>query len=300
MLRRLGIILFSILILLSASQCYRKGKTTSLLLAAYLLSESSHSDHPSQNYDEIDPVSCDSCYSPELTDTWQWQLMGEVNSGYDVVLYDIDLFDSETTLIASLQNDDKIVICYFSAGSSENWRPDFSSFPDSILGSPLDDWEGERWLDIRSDEVFAIMEDRLDLAVEKGCNGVEPDNMDGYSNDSGFSLSSEDQLYYNKRIANAAHTRGLFVALKNDGDQAQELEEYFDLVVNEQCHEYDECDLYDSFITAGKPVLNAEYDKEYVNDSGARNSLCSDAQTENIRTLVLPLDLDDSFRYSCD
>jgi hypothetical protein len=53
---------------------------------------------------------------------------------------------------------------------------------------------GENWLDIRSDNVSLIMKKRIDLAVQKGCDGVEPDNMDGYSNHSGFSLTFEEQL----------------------------------------------------------------------------------------------------------
>ncbi len=55
---------------------------------------------------------------------------------------------------------------------------------------------------------------RLDLAVTKGCDGVEPDNMDGYANDSGFPLTAEDQLTFNRFIANEAHRRGLAVGLK--------------------------------------------------------------------------------------
>ncbi|MMZ65925.1 hypothetical protein D1872_283710 [compost metagenome] len=68
------------------------------------------------------------------------------------------------------------------------------------------------------------MRARLDLAVQKGCDGVEPDNMDGYDNNTGFTLSADDQLAYNKFIANEARKRGLSVGLKNDLDQIIELE----------------------------------------------------------------------------
>ena len=94
--------------------------------------------------------------------------------------------------------------------------------------------------------------------------------MDGYTNNSGFDLSATDQLIYNRWMANAAHERGLFVALKNDVDQARELESYFDLQVNEQRHEFEECELLSPFIAAGKPVFNAEYQQQYVDDPGAR------------------------------
>lgn len=51
----------------------------------------------------------------------------------------------------------------------------------------------------------------------------------------------------------------------------------FDFSVNEECHEYDECDVYAPFIDAGKPVFNAEYREEWVGDEGAREQLCERA-----------------------
>ncbi len=141
---------------------------------------------------------------------------------------------------------------------------------------------------------------RLDLAVQKGCDGVEPDNMDAYSNNSGFNLTSDNQLAYNKFIANEARSRGLSVALKNDLDQVKELEPFFDFAVNEQCHAYNECQYLEPFIDAKKPVFNAEYDKDYIEDKKEQNSMCADAQESQIRTIILPLNLNDDFRISCD
>ncbi len=57
------------------------------------------------------------------------------------------------------------------------------------------------------------MKNRLDLAVTKRCDGIEPDNMDGYTHSPGFSINAEDQMNFNKHIANEAHSRGLSVAL---------------------------------------------------------------------------------------
>ena len=135
--------------------------------------------------------------------------------------------------------------------------------------------------------------------MTKGCDGVEPDNMDGYANASGFTLSFEDQLAYNRQIANEAHRRGLAVGLKNDLDQIPGLVAYFDFAVNEQCFEYAECDALSAFIDAGKAVLNAEYKVEFQIDDNTRNALCTDANARTFSTLVLPLDLDDSLRFSC-
>ena len=250
-------------------------------------------------------------YQPGIATTWQWQLQPSsggagINTSYDVDLYDIDLFDNAASVIARLQSEGRRVICYFSAGSYEAFRDDAGCFQESDLGNPLGDFPDERWVDIRSDNVRQIMADRLDLAVSKGCDGVEPDNVDGYTNDPGFGstargdLTSADQLDYNRWIASEAHNRGLAVGLKNDLDQIPDLVGDFDFSVNEQCHEFDECDLLSPFVDAGKAVFVAEYLDGYVNDAGVRDAMCADSRARNLRALVLSIDLDDSLRFSCD
>jgi hypothetical protein len=250
-------------------------------------------------------------YQPGVETTWQWQLQpsaggSAINTSYDVNLYDIDLFDNDESIIAQLQADGRRAVCYFSAGSYEEFRDDAVRFQESDLGNPLGDFPDERWVDIRSDNVRQIMADRMTLAASKGCDGVEPDNVDGYANDPGFGstprgdLTAANQLDYNRWLASEAHSRGLAVGLKNDLDQIPDLVSDFDFSVNEQCHEFDECDHLSPFVDAGKPVFIAEYLDLYVNDEGARNAMCAASRAGNYRALVLPLDLDDSFRFSCD
>ena len=129
--------------------------------------------------------------------SWHLQLQGTLQKP-NRQLYDIDLFDTPATTIAELKNQGRTVICYFSAGSYENWRPDANQFPQAALGKPLDGWEGENWLDIRNATVRSIMGKRMDLAKQKGCDGVDPDNVDGYSNDTGLPLTAAHQLDYNR------------------------------------------------------------------------------------------------------
>ena len=244
--------------------------------------------------------SASASWRPAPTDTWQWQLKGKLNTSYPVTVYDIDLIDTPIATIQALQAAGKKVVCYFSAGSSENWRSDFSSFQAADMGSNMTGWIGERWLDTRSANVRKIMRARLNLAVSKGCNGVEPDNVDGYVNNSGFPLTADTQLDFNRFLASEAHARGLAVALKNDVNQLSDLVGDFDFAINEQCHSYNECDGYRVFISNDKPVFNAEYASSYATDASARQTLCIDARAHNFHTLVLPLDLNDSFRYSCE
>ncbi len=104
------------------------------------------------------------------------------------------------------------------------------------------------------------MADRLDMCRDKGFDAVEPDNMDGYRNRTGFPLTARDQLRYNRLIAKLAHDRGLAVGLKNDLDQIPELVGDFDFAVNEQCAQYGECGALTPFIEADKAVFHVEYE----------------------------------------
>lgn len=237
--------------------------------------------------------------APELSadSTWTWQLVGEIDTSIDADVYDIDLFDVPDAVIDELHDDGRLVVCYFSAGSFEDWRPDADAFADDDLGRPLDGWEGERWLDIRSASVWTVVESRLDLAADRGCDGVEPDNVDGAANDTGFALTDDDQVAFLGRLAGAARERGLLIALKNALGLVPDVVDDFDLAVVEQCHEFDECDATRPFLDAGKPVLVAEYDAAYVDDPGP---VCAASERLGVRTLVLPLDLDGSFRIACD
>ena len=245
------------------------------------------------------PVSAPKRWIPVASETWQWQLKGKLDTSYDVAIYDIDLFDTDETTIAALKQAGRKVVCYFSAGSSENWRSDFAMFKASDQGKKLDDWEGERWLDVRSSNVRDIMTARLDRAASKGCDGVEPDNVDGYANDTGFPLQDSDQYAYNAFLASEAHKRNLAIGLKNDVDQLSALEPSFDFAVNEECHEKSECGGYKVFTSKNKPVLNAEYSREY-RSANIQRSLCEAVRAADMRTLVLSMELDGSYRFSCD
>jgi hypothetical protein len=199
---------------------------------------------------------------PELPTevSWQIQYTGTIDINLDVDVFNLDLFDTSSEIIDDLHQRGVFVQCYFNAGSYEEWRPDAADFPEQILGKDLEGWPGERWLDIRRlDLMRPILEKRLDIAVERGCDGVDPDNVDGYKNNTGFPITPDDQLTFNRFLAQAAHNRGLAVGLKNDLEQAAELVPYFDWIISEECFTYGECDLLQPFLEAGKPVFVIEY-----------------------------------------
>ncbi|MDT0430252.1 endo alpha-1,4 polygalactosaminidase [Streptomyces salyersiae] len=199
-------------------------------------------------------------WRPEPGVDWQWQLSGRVDTSVDAPVYDIDGFDQDAKTVAALHGGDRKVICYLSTGAWEDFRPDAEEFPASVRGRS-NGWEGEWWLDIRRTDVLEpLMETRVEMCAKKGFDAVEPDNMDGYLNDTGFPLTARDQLRYNRLVADLAHRHGMAVGLKNDLPQIPELVDDFDFAVNEQCAQYEECDELTPFIDAGKAVFHAEYE----------------------------------------
>jgi hypothetical protein len=223
--------------------------------------------------------------------TWQWQLSGTLDRGVDAQVYDIDAVNTSAADVAALHASGRKVICYVDAGSYEPNRPDAGRFPAAVLGKELDGWPGERWLDVRRWDVLEpILAARQDVCRHKGFDAVEPDNVDGYQNESGFPLTGSDQLLFNKRIADLAHKRGLAVGLKNDLDQTRQLEPHFDFAVNEECMQYDECDALRVFVAAGKAVFHVEY--------GQESGFCSKARALGFSSMRKRLDLD-AWREAC-
>jgi hypothetical protein len=128
-----------------------------------------------------------SIWQPKVESTWQIVLLQPINlhssspsTTPDVDVYDIDLFDNPKSTFDALHKLGKKVICYFSAGSYEENRPDSGSFKTTDKGKQLDGWPGEFWLQLNSSNVRDIMGKRLELAASKGCDGVDPDNVDGF------------------------------------------------------------------------------------------------------------------------
>ncbi|NQW24465.1 MAG: endo alpha-1,4 polygalactosaminidase [SAR202 cluster bacterium] len=226
-------------------------------------------------------------WQPAPSTSWQWQLNDlPIDHSVAAEMYDIDLFDNDAATVAALHAEGRIAICYVNAGGWENWRPDAGRFPDSVIGSNLDDWEGERWLDIRRIDVLGpIMETRMDACLAKGFDGIEPDNVDGFLNGTGFPLTYDDQIGYNIWLAETAHGRGLSIGLKNDMDQIPDLLPYFDWAQNEECFEFQECETLLPFIEAGKAVFNVEYSQE-------TSQFCTQAKALGFNSMKKNLNLD--------
>ena len=95
----------------------------------------------------------------------------------DAPVWDIDLFDSDAVTIQALKGSGKVVICYFSAGTVEDWRADARDFPTGDTGKVLPEWPNEKWIRTGSTKVRDIMAKRIKLAGDKGCDAIDPDNI---------------------------------------------------------------------------------------------------------------------------
>ncbi len=202
---------------------------------------------------------------------------------------DLDLFETEPDMIQALQAQGKLVMCYLSAGSWEEWRPDAAAYPPSLLGKKYAGWPGEKWVDIRQIEQLApILESRLDLCQEKGFDGVEADNMDHYQNDTGFDIQPAHQLLFNRWVALQAHLRGLSIGLKNDPEQAPDLVEDFDWALVEDCFAEGWCELYHVFTAQNKAV----YALEYTDRRHNKEDVCRQAERLGISVVFKNRSLD--------
>ncbi len=231
-------------------------------------------------------------WQPKPGLSWQIQYIGVADYSTNTDIYNIDLFDSSAAEIAALKSQGKHVICYFSAGSIEDWRPDINLFPSSVIGNDYQGWAGESWLDIRRQDILLpIMQARIELAADKGCDAIDPDNINAYTNNTGFDLSYADQINYNKALAELAHQSNLAIGLKNDIAQINDLLAYFDFSINESCFQYAECDLLSPFIQMNKAVFAIDY-------NSVSDGFCAAANQLNFDGIKKNWDLD-AWLYSC-
>jgi hypothetical protein len=232
-------------------------------------------------------------WRPEASARWQWQMQGELNLDVDADLFVVDLFGTSSDTIDRVHNTGRSVVCCFSVGVREQWTDDAEDFAEETIGNSVQAAQGERWLDITAPTVRDIMIQRIVLAGDKGCDGVAPDYMDSYLNDTGFDLSADDQIEYNRFLADAARERGLSVGLTNDIEQTETLEPYFDWVINESCLEWDECHLLTPFLSAQKAVFHVAYTPSAREGPSIQSQVCGDTAIAGFSTIIKNRELDD-------
>ena len=270
-------------------------------------------------------------WEPEVGASWQIILRSPIDLSDpdaltpDVDVYDLDLYDNDAEVFTELRRMGKRVICYFSAGSYEDYRPDSDDFDEDDMGGELDGWPGERWLKLSSPRVRDIMAKRIKLASDKGCDAIDPDNVDGFvspfptktllsippanpifprtqqNEENDLGLTTEDSTSFVKFLSAEAAKYKMAVGLKNAGDIIPDVLSVIDFSVNEQCAQYDECETFAAFIDDGKPVFQIEYPRGAPNDlkSDAADKSCDAKGAGDFSTVLKAMELDGWVQY-CD
>jgi len=245
-------------------------------------------DNPQPNSNFVIPVG----------KTFEWRLddlPDTYNTSAEVV--DIDAFAATPELVANLKAEGKTVIAYLSVGSVENFRPDAGDFFQILIGNEYEGFPDENWLDIREINLLApIMEARLDMIASKGFDGIEPDNINGYQNNTGFNLTQENAIAYCRYLIEQAHLRDLSIGQKNAEELIPTLVDEFDWFLAEDAYVEDFYQQLTPFITAEKAVFLVEY-TDRISEANFQSMVCPEASARNYSAVLKDRDLTDTTLY---
>ncbi|PNY27366.1 Uncharacterized protein TCAP_02709 [Tolypocladium capitatum] len=245
----------------------------------------------------------DSTWRPAPGAEWQILLNNPLDMSVDlspnVDIYDLDLYENPAETVNALKAKGKHVICYFSAGTYESWRSDAAEFKEEDKGNILPDWKGEQWLRLSSPGVRKIMAERVKLAASKGCEAIDPDNVDGYNNDNGIGLTESDSISFLSFLKEEASKYNMALGLKNAGEIVPNVLGIVDFCVQESCAANSQgCTAFTPFIDAGKPVFRIEYPPGIpsIAPEDAQN-VCGAQGAQGFSTVLKNLDLNGWVQY---
>lgn len=197
---------------------------------------------------------------------------------WGIDLYEADGVTPNRRAVDAIHARGGYALCYVDAGSIENYRPDWPEFEAwneahgrSLLGKPYSElFPEEFWANLNNDQgqrdfLLSMQEKRVEKCRTAGFDAVDFDVVDAFAagaDVTGWDISYETQLIFNRALARIAHRNRMAVVLKADLLQVRDLVRDFDMAVNESCFVYDECEYLLPFVRAGKPVFELEYDVE--------------------------------------
>ena len=233
----------------------------------------------------------DNIWQPTPGTTFEWQLSESVNADIVAAVYDIDAFEATAAQVDSLHRLGRKVIAYLSVGTLEDWRPDADQFPSGIVGKKYDGWKGERWLDVRQiDQLAPMLRARLDMIKNKGFDGVEPDNLDGYEAKSGFDMQAAHAVAFCRWLSVQAHERGLSIGQKNVPELTPYLIDYFDWALTEDAYAQSWIQELLPYVDQDKAVFAAEYTDE-IKEADFLSNVCPKADKDRISAVLKTRDL---------
>ncbi len=148
-------------------------------------------------------------------------------------------------------------------------------------GNPIIDpeWPDEFLLDTSTQakrtRLAEITGTAISRCAQRGFKAVEIDNLDSYSRSRG-KLTVDHNLAHATLLATRAHGLGLAIGQKNSSEESERARDEvgFDFAFSEECHYWDECDMYSDVYQ--DQVMNVEYTD---NLRGTFREVCDDPQT---------------------
>jgi len=214
--------------------------------------------------------------------TWNY-VLGDDNFNVRIEkaqVIDVD-YQKSIESIKEYHNAGKKVICYFSGGTLEKHRHDKDQFykVEGLVRNKYEEWSDENWLDIRKSGLKPILTNRIKDSVNKNCDAIEVDNLDGFQQSEVKSWSNPitkaDAIAFAKWLGSTAHELGISIGLKNALFMIDEVGSYFDFAINESCATISnpECHLYKDFLSQGKAVFGVSYESRMSSNTDFCKSL---------------------------
>lgn len=140
----------------------------------------------------------------------------------------LDPFDDPDAraAIPAIKANGNIVAAYISVGTGEDARDDFDGLKGSLVEKQWGEWRGEFFIDSITEDVLAVMKNRILLASQWGADYIEFDNMDWAFDEKnrrkyGFAVTEEESLAYVNLLREYAESLGLSCMAKNMTEGAE-------------------------------------------------------------------------------
>jgi hypothetical protein len=198
-------------------------------------------------------------------------------------VFDIDGIINPASTVTALHRLHDKAICYIEVGAAGSY---YSAAQENLpvtyyqqlsqagdLGSAEPDYP-EYYLNINAPSTVRIIEAMIkQQCAAKGFDGVEPDIDDSYTDSTGFGITEQDNIKFDRTLGAYAHSLGLAWGQKNgdnDPEFSQALEPTTDFLLDEECNYYQTCGtVTPPYVRAGKLVLNAEYTDDWGQNATA-------------------------------
>lgn len=208
--------------------------------------------------------------------TGQTAYNGDTAPGTNPTVYDIDGILNTASTVSQLHALGDHAVAYIEVGTAGNyytaadegqsttWFAQLQAngdFAGKLAGYPED------LLNINSPSTVAIVEQMIALDHARGFDAFEPDLDETWGNNEGktsVTITEQNEVTYLTTLSNYAASLGMGMLAKNPDDTGSQafvnaLVPLTVMDLSEQCSQYSSCNLLTPFLSAGKPVVDAEY-----------------------------------------